>query len=66
MNVRSNRLVKRPLMPLTQQSVGDAAPIYGVRIPHGYREWTLISLARVGAPVNDMRAKLGNDVAIRA
>jgi len=32
----------------------------------GYRDWPLISIARVGAPVNDMRAKLGNDVAIRA
>jgi len=26
----------------------------------------LISVARVGAPLNDMRAKLGNDVAMRA
>jgi hypothetical protein len=43
----------------------DAAPIYGVKIPAGYRDWTLISIARVGLPVNDMRAKLGNDVAIR-
>ena len=42
------------------------APIYGVRIPAGYRDWALISMARVGAPLNDMRAKLGNEVAIRA
>ena len=26
----------------------------------------MISVARVGGPLNDMRAKLGNDVAIRA
>jgi hypothetical protein len=44
----------------------EAAPIYGVKIPPGYRDWTLISVARVGAPVNDMRAKLGNAVAIKA
>jgi cytochrome P460 len=52
--------------PASQLAGGDAAPIYGVRLPAGYRDWTLISVARVGAPVNDMRAKLGNDVAIKA
>ena len=44
----------------------EAAPIYGINIPPGYRDWTLISIARVGSPVNDMRAKLGNDIAIKA
>jgi hypothetical protein len=41
------------------QTDGDAAPIYGVRLPAGYRDWPLISVATVGAPVSDMRAKLG-------
>jgi hypothetical protein len=45
---------------------GEAAPIYGVKLPAGYRDWTLISVATVGAPVNDPCAKLGNDVAIKA
>jgi hypothetical protein len=45
---------------------GAVAPIYGIKIPEGYRDWTLISVARVGAPLNDMRAKLGNEIAIRA
>ena len=49
-----------------EQNSGEAAPIYGVQIPAGYRDWSLISVARVGAPVNDLRAKLGNDVAIKA
>src|SRR5262245_44109416 len=48
------------------QTADEAAPIYGVRIPAGYRDWALISVARVGAPLNDMRAKLGNEVAIKA
>ena len=52
--------------PAPQQPDSEAAPIYGVKLPPGYREWTLISVARVGAPLNDMRAKLGNPVAIRA
>jgi hypothetical protein len=44
----------------------EAAPIYGITIPPGYRDWSLISVARVGAPLNDIRAKLGNDVALKA
>ena len=52
--------------PASGQAGGEAAPIYGITVPQGYRDWALISVARVGGPVNDMRAKLGNDVAIRA
>jgi hypothetical protein len=48
------------------QTDENAAPIYGVKLPQGYREWTFISLARVGASQNDLRVKLGNDVAIKA
>jgi hypothetical protein len=48
------------------QTDDEAAPIYSVKLPAGYRDWALISIASVGAPVNDMRAKLGNDVAMRA
>ena len=44
----------------------DAAPIYGINIPQGYRDWPMISLARVGAPINDLRGKFGNDIAMRA
>ena len=46
---------------------GGATPSYGITaLPSGYRDWALISVARVGGPVNDMRAKLGNDVAMKA
>jgi Cytochrome P460 len=48
------------------QTDSEATPIYGVRLPAGYRDWPLISVATVGAPVSDMRAKLGNDVAMKA
>lgn len=36
----------------------------GFTIPPGYREWQLISVAAVGPPLNDVRAKLGNEVAM--
>jgi len=45
---------------------GVAAPIYGIKIPEGYRDWRVISAGNVGAPVNDVRVKLGNDIAIKA
>ena len=51
---------------VSAQGDGEAEPIYGVRLPAAYRDWTLISVATVGPPVNDMRAKLGNDAAIKA
>ena len=52
--------------PVSGHADEEAAPIYGVKIPAGYRDWALISVADVGAPVNDIRAKLGNDIAIKA
>ena len=56
------------------QSNGDAAPIYGVKIPDGYRDWRLISVKRLtgkqltgnGGELKQFRAELGNDLAIKA
>jgi Cytochrome P460 len=45
---------------------GEAAPIFGLKIPSGYREWRLISVAHEEGNLNDIRAILGNDVAINA
>ena len=44
----------------------EASPIFGVRIPVGYRDWRLISVAHEAGSLNDLRAILGNDVAIKA
>jgi hypothetical protein len=54
------------MAPASGQSDGEAAPIFGVKIPRGYRDWTLISVAREEGDFNDLRAQLGNDVAIKA
>jgi Cytochrome P460 len=43
-----------------------AAPIFGIKIPPGYRDWKLISVAHEEGNLNDIRALLGNDVAIKA
>jgi hypothetical protein len=44
----------------------QAAPICGITIPDGYRDWKLISVAHEAGNLNDIRAILGNDIAIKA
>jgi len=46
--------------------VKEASPIFGISIPAGYRDWRLISVAHEAGNNNDLRATLGNDVAIKA
>jgi hypothetical protein len=53
--------------PLAPARAGSAAsPIYGITIPAGYRDWRLISVAHEAGNLNDIRAILGNDAAIKA
>jgi hypothetical protein len=54
------------MTPASGQADGQAAPIFGVKIPPGYRDWRLISVAHEEGNLNDLRAILGNDVAIKA
>ena len=45
----------------------EAAPIYGVKIPAGYRDWTLIAVNHlVIGKVDQLRAQFGNEIAIKA
>ena len=44
----------------------QASPIYGVKLPKGYRDWKLISVAQENGKNNDIRAILGNAVAVKA
>lgn len=44
----------------------DASPIFGIRLPVGYREWQMISVAHEAGSLNDLRAVLGNDIAVKA
>lgn len=48
------------------QQDDEHSPIYGVALPDGYRDWTLISVARENGKNNDIRAILGNELAVRA
>ena len=44
----------------------DASPIFGVTLPDGYRHWELVAPAQEAAPLNELRAVLGNETAIKA
>jgi hypothetical protein len=48
------------------QADDSASPIYGVKIPPGYRDWKLISVTQEEGDFNQLRAQVGNDIAIKA
>jgi len=50
-------------------AASNASPIYGVTVPDGYRDWRLISvnhLAGAQGKLKQVRAQLGNDIAMKA
>jgi len=60
--------------PVSGQSDDEAAPVYGIKLPQGYRDWHLISVKRLtgkqltgaGGNLKQLRAELGNDLTIKA
>jgi len=44
----------------------ETAPIFVKTIPSGYRDWRVVSVAHEAGDLNDIRAVLGNDIAIKA
>ncbi len=48
------------------QADEEASPIFGIKIPRGYRDWPMISVAHEAGDNNDLRAVLGDDVAMKA
>ena len=52
----------------TSSAEGDNknSPISGDTAPAGYRDWKLISVAHEEGDLNDLRAILGNDIAVKA
>jgi hypothetical protein len=52
--------------PASVHAGEENGPIFVTTIPSGYRDWRLISVAREEGSLNDIRAVLGNDAAIKA
>src|SRR5260370_12031318 len=51
----------------TGKSSIKGSPIYGITIPAGYRDWRLIAVGHLaGGSLKQLRAQLGNDIAIKA
>jgi hypothetical protein len=50
------------------QSEENSSPIYGVKIPEGYRDWKMIAVDQLLIPskTDQLRAQLGNEIAIKA
>jgi len=47
-------------------SAQEAPAIFVKTIPPGYRDWKVVSVAHEAGDLNDIRAVLGNDIAIKA
>ena len=45
---------------------GASNNIFVKKIPPGYRDWKVVSVAHEAGELNDIRAVLGNDIAIKA
>lgn len=54
------------LAPASGQDDGQAVPIFGIKIPPGYRDWRLVSVAHEEGNLHSFAAILGNDAAINA
>ncbi|KRR05388.1 cytochrome C oxidase subunit III [Bradyrhizobium jicamae] len=49
-----------------QGSAADASPIFGVTVPRDYKRWELIAPAEEAAPLDELRAVIGNQTAVDA
>jgi hypothetical protein len=56
----------QPQDPSAVASEPGADPPFVDTIPAGYRDWTLIAVAREEGELDDIRAVLGNDLAVKA
>lgn len=54
--------------PVSGRADEEASPVYGVKIPPGYRNWKLIAVDHLllAGKSDQLRAQLGNDIAIKA
>jgi hypothetical protein len=53
-------------VPASGHADQETAPVFVTKIPPGFRDWRLISVAHEAGNLNDIRAILGNDTAIKA
>jgi hypothetical protein len=44
----------------------DSSPIFGVKIPSGYRQWELVAPSREAGSFDELRSILGNAISMKA
>jgi Cytochrome P460 len=54
------------MVPTDGGADDDSSPIFGVRIPAGYRQWELIAPSHEAGNFNELRGILGNAIAMKA
>ncbi len=52
--------------PLANTEPTPKDAVFVTEIPAGYRDWKVVSVAHEAGDINDIRAVLGNDIAIKA
>jgi hypothetical protein len=54
--------------PASRNTDEEASPVYGVKIPDGYRDWRLIAVKQLhfAGMGEQLRAQVGNELAIKA
>src|ERR1043166_1686464 len=60
----SGAVMANPALANTEPTPKDA--VFVTEIPAGYRDWKVVSVAHEAGDLNDIRAVLGNDIAIKA
>jgi Cytochrome P460 len=54
------------LITAAGQADENSAPAYVTKIPSGYRDWKVVSVAHEEGKLNSLGIVLGNDIAIKA
>ena len=65
-SVQSSDKTSAPDAAGVKATKSESSPIFVTEMPAGYRDWKLISVAHEEGTLTDIRAILGNDVAIKA
>ena len=66
MKDRSATPTARATATVARNASDEGSPIFGVTIPKGYRDWKLISVTQEEGNFNQLRAVVGNDIAVKA
>jgi hypothetical protein len=66
-SVQQKKRLESPVKPpIRTPIIRDSLPVFVTEIPPGYRDWKLISVAHEKGNLNDLRAILGNEIAVKA